>query len=139
MAPLSRDAACQHRLVHVVAVHASPAERREEGGVHVQDAIAVAGDDDGGNELEVAGQDQEVHPVARQPLEPVLPVGGVGQHLDRHTVRAGTLQGPRIGSIAHDQHHPRRGLGSQCTQQRLEVAAAPRDGHGHAHRHGRGN
>ena len=59
-APLASTASCTWR-----PYMPAPAERRQQGGVHVHDAMAVAGDDGGGNELEVAGQDQQVHPVAR--------------------------------------------------------------------------
>ena len=104
----------------------------------VDDAIAVAGDDGGGHQLEVAGQDEEVHPVALQAREPAAASAGSASTSAGTPCERGALQRPRIGSVAQDQHHPRRGLRPERAQQRLEIAAAPRDGHGHAHRHGGG-
>ena len=68
VAPLSRAPLGQHRLVHPAAVHALAAEGRKQRGVDVDDAAAIAGDDRGGHQLEVAGQDEQIDPVPLQRL-----------------------------------------------------------------------
>ena len=113
-------AARQHGLVHVVAVHAAPAERGQQGRVHVHDAVAVAGDDGGRDQLQVAGQHEQVDPVMRQPGEPVRAIRRVGQHLGRDGV----------GARAREARPPPAGCSTPAPPARAPVpsgpAAAPR-------------
>ena len=115
-------AARQHRLVHAAAVHArGPPKAGQQGGVDVQDAIAVAGDDGGGHQLEVAGQHQQVDPVAR-PGARASRRRRPGRAAPRPARRARAARSSAAASarLLSDQHHPRRGL------RRPGHAAAPR-------------
>jgi hypothetical protein len=127
----------QDRLVHPAPVHAFPAEGGEQRRVNVQNAIAEAGDDGGRNQLEITGEDDELGPVSFQPRQPLGGVGRIGEDFGGHPVFSGPLQRSGIRAVGQHQDDPRRSTRTECAQQRLEVAAAPRDGHGDAHCHGR--
>ena len=114
-------AARQHGLVHAAAVHAAPAERGQQGRVHVDDAAAIAGDDRGRHQLEVAGQHEQVHPVMRR----------AGRATRRHRPgRPGPRQGRRALGPARAPPASGRLLSTSTTRAgrpaRQGAAAAPR-------------
>ena len=127
VAPLSARPARQDGLVHAVAVHAAAAEGRQQRGMHVHDPVAVAGDDGGGNQLQVAGQHEQVHPVMRSSRARASrrhPAGS-GSTSAGDGVAARQRERAGVRPVAEDQHHRRAGARrGQGPQQRLEVAAA---------------
>ena len=99
---------------------------------------AIAGDDRGRDQLEVAGQHQQIDPVtlqSRRASRRRRPGRAAPRSATPRAARPARGRARRPGCSAPA---PRaRGVRPQGLQQRLEVAAASRDGHGHAHRHGR--
>ena len=59
-------AAREHGLVHPPAVHALAAEGREQRGMDIEDAAAIALDHAGGHQLDVPGEHEQVDPVSRR-------------------------------------------------------------------------
>ena len=97
----------------------------------------VARDHAVGHQLEVAGQHQQIHRVAIQ-LGSIHSAAAAGS---RSTTAGIPRRGARfsaggLGPVAQDQDDSRRRIRTERTKQRLEVAAASRDGHGHVHWHG---
>ena len=99
--------ALQHRLVHAAAVHALPAERGQQGGVHVDDPAAVARDDLGRHQLEVSGQHEQVHRLRLECVEPLVRAAPVREGQRRDTALAAPGRGPG---------HQRRSLSTRTTR-----------------------
>ncbi len=93
---------------------------------------------DGGDQLEVAREHQQLYPVPAEQREP-----GSLRRLSQSTRRpeSAALSRDRVpepsGRSAPGRLPPVRR--AQRVQQRFEIAAAARDGHGYPHGHGRGS
>ena len=76
--------------------------------------------------------------VLPQKLEPRRSIRRIAEHPGDNAPLAGMRQSGRLGPIAHNQYDLGRRAGPQGPEERREVATAPRNGHGYAHRHGGG-
>ena len=104
--------------------------------VHVEDPSAIAVNDLGRHQLEVAGEHQQIRPVTLQGREPLAAVGVVPQRDGCDAPPGGPIECGRVGPIAQHQHHPGGGVRPQPMQERFEIGAASGDGNGNVHRHG---
>ena len=126
------------RLVHVVPEHALPAERRQQGGMDVDDPPAECRHDVGGHETHVAREHDEVDLVLAQQREQP---GGAPGLVERHggdAVVVRPLQGTGGRVVAGHEHDVARPLVAErgkVAEQRPQVGAAARGQRRDPHRH----
>jgi hypothetical protein len=121
--------------VYAVPVHAGPAERREQGRVDVQDAPAVALDDGGRHQLEVAREHQQLHAVRLEHREPLGAIAMVREADGGDAAHPRPIERGHVGAMGEHAHHLRIAPIRERRQERLEVAPPARNRYRNSHRH----
>ncbi len=105
------------------AVHALAAEGGEQGGVHVDDAAAIARDDLGRHQLEKSRQHEQVHRLRLERREPLVGAAPVRERQRGDSALPGPVERGRLGAVA--QHQDDAGLVavSEAREERFEIAA----------------
>ena len=125
-------AAREHGLVHATPVHPRAAEIGQQRGMNVDHAAAKARDDRRGNQLQVAGQDDQLGISQRG--EQFGGIGGVVQHRGRHGRAAGPIQRAGIGPARDHARDARAWRLLEGIEEGLQVRAAARYEHGDTNR-----
>ncbi len=120
-----RGAGRQYGFVNAVSVHTVSAERREQCGMDVDHPVAICLDDGLWNELQVAGQHDELYLMRLQQLDHLLPVGWILDHGGRHASSTGPLEGTGGRLVASDEYDTGRSATLTGIQQRLQVGTTP--------------
>ena len=112
------------------AVHSRPAVAGQEGRVDVDDPPGPLPHDVRRHQLEVAGQDDQVHLVRLSAMPPRYRVGRIGQDRGRDPVLPGDREAPASGRLLRTSATLRGPVGAQGPQQGGEVASTARNGDG---------